>query len=852
MGAGAARTRLQVGALRGLTRFVGRDAEIDALHRAVELAGEGHGQVMCVVGEPGVGKSRLFYEFIHSHRTQDWLVLEATSVSHGKASAYRPLIDLLKGYFGIEERDDGRRILEKIAGKVLMLDRKLESDLSALLFLLDAPVDDANWLRLDPAQRRQRILAACKRLLIRESQVQGLVLVFEDLHWVDTETQALLDLLVESLATAHILVLANYRPEYIHHWSGRSYFTQVRIDPLDSRSAEALLAALLGEDDSVGPLKRLLIERAEGNPLFLEESVRTLVETGELAGNRGAYRLTAPVTAIRVAPTVQAILSARIDRMEPEDKRLLQTASVIGKDVPHALLQAIAELPDEELRRGLANLQAGEFLYEISLFPEPEYTFKHALTHEVAYGGVLQERRRAVHARILDALELVYGGRLDEKVEPLAHHALRGEVWSKASAYLRLAGEKAIARSANREAVMHYEQAISVLSHLPQSRATLEQAVDLRLAMRWCWMPLGGLTQVAEYAREALPLAKDLRDPWREALSLCSVTSGILGQSAEAIEHAQTAVSIAEALNDPTLRIIARWFLGRPYMELGAYAKAAEIFQMDVGLNALDSETYLIGHLERASPYATFAVYSYCVAQGDASHCLAELGRLDEATRHARRALEFAEKVGNLVLRAFHEAHLGFIAMRQGDYQIALGFAERWLQTYGNAELFLPWQVMVSRLGPIFNLCDRIPDAIALFEKAQHFAQSNNLVGFLQPELAWLAHAYSRAGRTDEALNLGQRSLDLARQYGQRGNEAWTLYALAEIYAALPQPDRACESYHQARELAAELGLRPLEGHCLLRLGRLACELGERDEGERQISKANNMFREMGIRTARD
>lgn len=245
-------------------------------------------------------------------------------------------------------------------------------------------------------------------------------------------------------------------------------------------------------------------------------------------------------------------------------------------------------------------------------------------------------------------------------------------------------------------------------------------------------------------------------------------------------------------------------------------------------------------------------MYSYCVAEGDASHCFAELGRFDEATLHARRALEFAEKVGNLVLRAFHEAHLGFIAMRQGDYHNALKCADGWLRTYGNAELFLPWQVMASRLGPIFNFCDRIPDAIALFEKAHQFAQSNNLVGFLQPELAWLAHAYSRAGRAEEAINLGQRALDLARQYGQRGNEAWTLYVIAEIYAALPQQDMARESYRQARVLAAELGLRPLEGQCLLRIGRLASGLGDCDEGKQQISKACRMFREMGIRTGSD
>jgi class 3 adenylate cyclase/tetratricopeptide (TPR) repeat protein len=842
VGAGAARTRLQAGALRGLTQFVGRDAETAVLCRAIEHAAEGRGQVVCVVGEPGVGKSRLYYEFLHSHRTQDWLVLEASSVSHGKAGVYDPLIELLKGYFRIEKRDDGRKIREKVAGKLLMLDRDLEFDLPALLFLLEAPLEDVDWLRLDPAQRRQRILAACKRLLIRESQVQGLVLVFEDLHWVDAETQALLDYLIESLATTRILLLANYRPEYRHQWSGRSYYTQVRIDPLDSRSAETLLSELLGDEEALAPLKRLLIERTEGNPLFLEESIRTLLSSGELSGTRGAYRLTTAVEAIQMGPTVQAILSARIDRLEPEDKRLLQAASVIGKDVPHVLLCAIAELSDEALRRGLSTLLAGEFLYEMNIFPELEYTFKHALTHDVAYDSVLQNRRRELHAQILLAIERVYAGRLDEKIEALAHHALRGEVWNKALTYLWRAGEKAVARAANRQAVLHFKRAIGVLSHLPQNGETLEQAVDLRLAMRWCWMPLGSLAQVAKYAREALPLAKALNDPRREALAHCSVNSGILGQSAQAIEHAQEAVAIAETLNDPTLRVISRWFLGRPYMELGAYKKAADCFLTDVGLGSQNIETYLMAHVERGSPYATFAVYSYGVAHGDASHCFAELGKFSEAEGHARQALEFAKKAGNLVLCAFHEAHLGFIAMRRGDYRSALRFAEDWLRSYGEAELLLPWQIMASRLGCIFNLCGKIPESIALFEKAQQFAQANHLVGFLQPELTWLAHAYSRAGREIEAVPLVQRALDLAREYEQQGNEAWTLYVQGEIHSFVSQPDRASDSYGEALELAVRLGLAPLQGWCLLRLGGLAVRRGAVGEGELQIEKARDMF----------
>jgi len=383
-GASAQRSRLHVAAARGLTRFIGRDAEIEQIRRALDLARAGRGQLVAIVGEPGVGKSRLVYEFTHSHRTQDWLVLEAGSVSYGKATSYLPVIDLLKAYFKIHERETHREIREKVTGKLLTLDRALEPTLPALLALLDVQVEDASWQALDPAQRRQRTLNAVKNLLLRESQNQPLLVVFEDLHWIDAETQALLDSLVESLPPARLLLLVNYRPEYQHGWGRKTYYSQLRLDALPPESAGALLSALLGDDPTLEPVKRLLVRR--GNPFFVEESIRTLVETRTLAGERGAYRLNRPVQAIEVPATVQVILAARIDRLSADDKELLQTASVIGKDVPFVLLRAVAELPEDTVRRGLADLQTAEFLYETQLFPDPEYTFKHALTHEVAYG----------------------------------------------------------------------------------------------------------------------------------------------------------------------------------------------------------------------------------------------------------------------------------------------------------------------------------------------------------------------------------------------------------------------------------------------------------------------------------
>ena len=579
VGATPVHRRLQAAVARGLTHFVGRDQELAALTQALAQAGQGQGQLVALLGEAGVGKSRLVYEFIHGHTTQGWRVLESASVSYGRATPYFPVIDLLKRYADVEDTDDARTIRAKVMGQVLTLDETLQDTVPALLALLDALPDDSPFHQLDPAQRRQRTLTALKRVLLRESQVQPLLLVFEDLHWIDSETQALLDSLVESLPTARILLLVNYRPEYQHGWGSKTYYTQLRVDPLPLASADEFLQALLGDDPSLALLKQLLIARTEGNPFFLEESVRTLVETGVLVGASGAYRLARPLKELQVPATVQAVLAARIDRLPPEDKRLLQTAAVIGTEVSLPLLHAIAETPDEALYSSLAHLQAAEFLYETSLFPEHAYTFKHALTHEVAYGSLLHERRRTLHARIVEALEALAGDRLDDQVERLAHHALRGEVWQKAVAYCRQAGDKAQARSAYREAVMYFEQVLVALEHLPASRVVTEQAIDIRLGFRPALAALGEAPgRMLDHLRRAETLAQTLGDPLRLGWVYATMSNNFwLASDAErAIVSGQRALALAEPLGHVGLQARAHLTLGQVYYDAGDYPRAVE------------------------------------------------------------------------------------------------------------------------------------------------------------------------------------------------------------------------------------------------------------------------------------
>jgi class 3 adenylate cyclase/tetratricopeptide (TPR) repeat protein len=836
-----ARSRLQATAARGLTRFVGRDGELQQLAQALDRAAEGHGQVVAVVGEAGVGKSRLAWEFTRSHRTHGWLTLESASVSYGKATPYFPVIDLLKAYFGIQERDDPRVMRERVAGKLLMLDRALEPLLTPLLALFDVPVTDATWEALDRAQRRQRTLDAVKQLLLRESQVQPLLVLFEDVHWIDSETQAVLDGVIESLPTARILLLVNYRPEYEHPWGRKTYYLQLRIDPLPPQSAGALLDALLGDDRALEPLKQRLIERTEGNPFFLEESVRTLVETQVLVGERGAYRLAKAGDTWQIPATAQAIVAARIDRLAPEHKRLLQAASVVGKDVPFALLHAIAELQEDGLRRGLGHLQAAEFLYETSLFPDLEYTFKHALTHEVAYVSLLQDRRRTLHAQIVEALETLHAERLTEHIERLAHHAFRGELWDKALAYLRQAGVKAFGRSANREAVVAYEQALAVLAHLPETRETMEQGVDVRLALRNALWPLGRFEAGFGHLQEAERLATALDDQRRLAwiAAYLSEHTRQTGHAADAPPFAERALAIARGLADLQLAVAANYYLGTAYFVAGDYRRVDEHFSRILELLAGD----------RFRERCGLAGFPVVMSRFFWAFALAERGEFDRGLVEAEEAVRLAEVIDHPyslinALRGLSRIHRG-----RGSFDHAIRLAERGLAL--SRERHLPQLLpdISDELGNAYTQSGRTVEGLAVLEEALAAMEAMGMVQWRTPLLAHLGEAYLLASRQEDALAQAERCRALARERGHRGSEAWALRLLGEIASHAERPDVVAAEvrYGAALTLASELGMHPLVAHCHLGLGKLHVRAGDLTKGRQRLHDAAAMYRSMGM-----
>ena len=833
--------RRGLGLWGAMTPFVGRHDDIEGLLSRLAAAGRGHGQFVAVVGEPGVGKSRLIWEFTRSSHVDGWLVLEAGAVPYGKATPYLPVIDLLKAYCGIGDRDDQRAIREKVTDKLLALDRAFEVALPAFLTLLDLPVDDRAWQALDPAGRRRRTLDALKRLLLRESQVQPLALVFEDLHWIDSETQALLDGLVDSLASAHLLLLVNYRPEYQHAWGGKTSFSQLRLDALPAESAGELLDALLGDDPGLAPLKQLLV--GHGNPFFLEETVRTLVETKALAGERGRYRLTQPIQAIQVAATVQAMLAARIDRLAPEDKHLLQVASVIGKDVPSALLQAIADLPDEALRGGLDHLQAAEFLYETGLFPDFEYSFKHALTHEVTYSGLLHDDRRALHARIVEAIETLHGDRLGEHTERLAHHAVRGELREKAVHYLRQAGGKAAARSAPLDARGWFEQALGVLETLPESPSTLEQAFEIRLELRPVLNLLDEVRRALERLREAEALAERLNDDRRRGrvCAFMTLTHTLLAELDEALVAGTRALEIAGRLGDLRLRLLTTTYLEMPHYYRGDYERVVELATDNLAALPVD---WVYEHFGNSMP---ISIYGRCFLVPS----LAELGRFAEATQYEAEALRLAEPTHHAQTVGSTHFAASTLYLLKGDWAKARSLIEHGVAAFrmGNLLFTLPRAVassawILAQLGEASEALTRLRESEPLLERQA----ARGSLGRLGDAYHSLGRAGLLLGRLDEARSLGDRALKYSLSHP--GFAAHALHLLGDIAT---HPDRfdaeSGEAYYRhALALAEPRGMRPLVAHCHLGLGKLYRRTGKRQEAQGHLSTATSMYRAMDMR----
>ena len=839
-GLGPLRTRLQHAAVRGLTKFVGREREMDALRLALEQAQAGRGQIVAAIADPGVGKSRLFYEFKVISQSES-MVLEAFSVSYGKASAYLPVIDLLHGYFEITSDDDARKRREKVGGKMLMLDRALEDALPYLFSLLGISDTPDPLAQTDGQVKMRRTLDAIKRVLLRESLNQPLIVIFEDLHWIDGETQALLNLLADGIANTHILLMVNYRPEYHHEWGNRSHYVQLRLDPLRSQNAAEMLSGLLGEAPELGPIKRTIIERTEGNPFFIEELVQALFDEGVLVRN-GTVKIGRSISQLWIPPTAQGVLAARIDRLPAKQKELLQTLAVVGREFPVGLIQSVVPLSDAELDRMLADLQLAEFIYEQPAFPEAEYIFKHALTLQVAYDSILLERRKQIHERAAQAIEAMFATSLPDHYADLARHYVRSGNVPKAIDFLQLAASQSLSRSAYSEANAQLTAALDLLRGQVENSERDRTEIGLVLSLAMC-SGVGAIrsleTSVSMLER-ALQLSEKIGDNFNRLKILeflANHYSLLPGHLRRARALNSELLAIGEQQHDSELVGWARSYLGWVSMHEGDFPGALQELEHAYQISAMPSLAQRVRPIDWRVHIRAFASFALWVS-----------GYPARATAIAEEAFEVAHKVAaaaanrifacwwsvilNLLLRESNTAS----AFRE---EYATLIAQHGLPGLAAADPPLEW--VLVQLGQTER---------GLSEMLRKKAEVVESGGVFAPWLfIALANAYLADGRVSEGIAAVDEGLALSRSSGVRLLESELHRLKGELLLNNGDSEAAAQSFHDAIDLARHQGAKSWELRASISLARLLSETERRDEACTRLANIYNWFTE-GFDTA--
>jgi class 3 adenylate cyclase/tetratricopeptide (TPR) repeat protein len=808
---------------RPLTRYVGRERELAVLHERLGQARQGQGQVIGLVGDPGMGKSRLLYEFVQQVADQAVTYYEGHCLPYGTTVPYGPILDVLRQHCGLLDRASPAAVTAAVHR--LLAAAGLAPDESApfLLQVLNVSGTSEPLAQLSPQARRVRTFALLRQIFLHTSRQQPLVLGIENGHWLDATSEEWLMSLVEQVAGVPFLLLVTYRPGYTPPWAGQSVTTQVALAPLPSAASRVIVQAVA----QVMPLPEWRVQEivatAAGNPFFLEELTQTALEQD----GEPAPRL--------IPETIQAVLAARIDRLPSETKRLLQTAAVIGHDVPLELLQTVTDYSETALHEHLRILQHAELLYETQAFPEPVYTFKHALTHEVVYRSLLQERRRTLHARIVECLEALGANQPVDQVDRLAHHAVRGEVWDKAVAYCQQAGARAHDRAAFREAVAAFEQALQALAHLPEPGDTRGLALELRLALARSLIILGEHRRCRALLGEAETLARALDDRARLGQALASMVHvlTVTGDPDGAIVAGQQALDLAAMLGDSALQGRVSYYLGQAYFFIGDFGRAAELLRRSVEA----------ANQEPGTPSTDMRIRS----QAWLARILGVLGAFAEGRRHGEEALRLATLEGRGDTPIIVYGSLGLLYLHQGDLEPAIQVLEQGLALC-RASGDRAWlRAIVSGLGYAYALQGRPAEGCALLEESiSECIRTGMPLAYLY---AWLSETCRLAGRSQEAGQHARQALDLARQLKQCSGEALALHQLGAFHAHADPSDavQAEAHYQQALALAEALGMRPLQAHCHRSLGTLYSQIGRVEFAHAELTVAVHLYRSMDM-----
>ena len=822
-------------AARDSGRFVGRLAELGLLAERFQQARAGEGRVVSIVGEPGIGKSRLLREFRRAcGDVASWL--EGHAMPFGHTMPFHPLSDLLRRACGIGERDEEAAAAGRLQAYILGLGDDLRPTLPFLRDLLTLDPADASLAAMDPNARRAGILDAVRRVLLRVAEREGVVLVIEDVHWADQATREFLGTLADSLATRRVLMILTARPGHPSAIGERSFHTRLPLMSLSARDSVEVARRLLGATSIPEGLEALIARKGLGNPFFVEEMVRMLQDLGALERVGDGWTLTEPPDRIALPDTVEDVILTRVERLGEAARQVVEVASVVGSDVPMLLLQAVAELSRDRLHEGLQALQASELLYEVGLAPTPEYAFKHAVIQEAVYGQVAPARRRALHGHLVDAMERVYGDRLGEHTARLAYHASRGERWERALVYARQAAAHARTRSAYREMAALLEMAVDALGHVPPTSTALEDGVDLRFGLRDAYNALREPDRVLRWLQEAETLAQALADPFRLArvASYMSQYLWAAGRHAQAIEVGQRAFDSAKALGNLGLQVATAFYLGRVRYAVGEYVEAIRHLSWAVTSleGSLAHHRYGVAGLPSVLSRIWLA-WSYT-----------ERGQLAEAITCGDEAIQIANAGEDLFTRVGARVAGARAHLRRGDVGRAIEGLEEGLRLAREWDIPVWVPIVSAELGAACAQAGRLADSIRLLDQALTTPWKVDVALWT----AWLGEAHLRSGRLDEATRHAERALELARAHGERGNEAHAHRVRAEIAASCEENRaEAIEHYGRSLTLATELGMRPLMAWCHAGLAMLHRKHRANDLAASHLATATALCAELGM-----
>jgi class 3 adenylate cyclase/tetratricopeptide (TPR) repeat protein len=834
-------TRIDAAVAKGLTEFVGRTNSMAALKGSLEKAESGEGQVVGLVGEAGVGKSRLLFELKKELPKDRYTYLEGRCLHFGGSMAYLPILDILRLYFEIREGDREFIIKKKMTEKIVDLDEKLHGYLPCFQELLSLKVDEEEYLKLEPMQKRERIFEAIRDLLIRESQERPLVLAIEDLHWIDKTSEEFLDYLIGWISNSPFLLILLYRPEYTHPWGSKSYYNRIGLNQLTTKSSVELVQAILEGGEVVPEIRELILSRTGGNPLFMEEFTRSLLENGTIQKEDHQYVLSTKASEIRVPDTIQGIIAARMDRLEDNLKRTMQVAAVIGRDFAFRILQSVTGM-SEELKSYLLNLQGLEFIYEKRLFPELEYIFKHALTQEVAYNSLLLKRRKDIHQEIGEAIEKIYPERLEEFYEMLAYHYSKGGDSEKAYSYLRLSGDKATRSHSLWEAFHFYREAIDLLKQLPKTNENKKEQIEVRLSLSNPMHLLDYPEDSVEILQEGEKLSKESGDE-RSLLILRSKLGSYYanhGDPLSAVKYTENSFHEAKKTQDIELIAPTACELCNAYLYASEFSKLIDVAYKVLSL------------LEKSQRERDFFGTRYNVYSGLCALSVIAagwLGEFQEGEVLYKKGLHFALDVHSLYALGLLELGHGQCLSLLGDGEKAAEHSQKCVNYYEEAQAVLGLGLAWAQVGYGYYLLGDLKKAKDFTEKGIKIHTDAGPPSWLSFQFWLLGIVHFDQGDLKNAQSFMDKALELSEKNNERHWEGVLRIWLGRILGivAPSDADNAEEYIFHGIKICDELKTRPFSAQGRLFLGELYSDIGQKEKALKNLRRAEEMFQEMGM-----